>query len=71
MDLWELCLIYAAVSGPCRLARAPREAKSWVETRATTVAATDPLGPHPAAAETGLGCVWVNFLCSLSPVWRI
>lgn len=72
MDLRELCLIYAAVSGPCGLACAPREAKSWMGTRATAVPpTTDPLHPYPAAAETGLGCVWVSLLCFLSPVQGI
>lgn len=75
MDLWELHLIYAPVSGPCRSMHAPGEVKSWMGTRATTVPpATGPLCRHPAAAEVGLGllwCVWVSFLCFLSPVQGI
>ena len=75
MDLWELCLIYAPVSGPCRSARAPGEVKSRMGTgAAATPPATGPRHRRPAAAEVGLGlvwCVWVSFLCFLSPVQGI
>lgn len=72
MDLWESCLIYAPVSGPCRSVRAPGKAKIRMGTGAAAApSATSPPHWHPATAEVGLGpvcCVRVNFPCFLSPV---
>lgn len=49
MDLWDLGLIYAPVSAPCRSVRAPG-------------ADGDRSHPQPpAAAEVGLGLLWAEF----------
>lgn len=58
MDLWESRLIYAPVPGPCRSARAPGEAKSWMGTGAAAH-----LRPPVPASCCGRGGTGAAVLC--------